>query len=512
MRSKQLKMGVVLSYASIAIGALITLFTNPIINNLMGKTELGISSVIIAVTDSLTLLQLGMGTAYIRFYARSLANKDRKSMARINGMFLKIYAFISLIAIILGVYLALNVQSFFKDPLTPEQLKRAKIAFLILTFNTAIYFPSTVFESNIAVNERFIFAKVVFILKQFINPLVMIPLIAFGIGSVGTAVATTFASLLCVGLNVWFCVKFLRFEVSFSKMDMDLFKEILFFTGFVFITVLVEKINWILDPILLGKFAPVEQVSVYNNADKLAQYFNTLAVTVSAVFAPTIHRMVAQKSTNKEITGLFIKVGRLSFVILSLVLTGFIFFGKSFIHYWVGAELRDYSNLIYYSVIILFVSKITPATQSLGIQVQQAKNMHKVPALIYLLTCIINIVATIPLTIKFGVIGAGLGTLISIIIGNAIILNIYYYYAIRLNTKRFWFNMLKLIPAMVPAILFGIIVNLVFPIKDFVFLLFGGVAYICIYFIGMIKIGFNKSEKQMVFNFSEKIFRKLLKI
>ncbi len=77
MQTSQKKMGVILSYASIAIGALITLFTNPLINNLMGKTELGISSVIISVTDTLTLLQMGMGTAYIRFYSRKKAYGDK---------------------------------------------------------------------------------------------------------------------------------------------------------------------------------------------------------------------------------------------------------------------------------------------------------------------------------------------------------------------------------------------------------------------------------------------------
>lgn len=512
MRSNQLKMGVMLSYLSIAIGALITLFTNPIINNLMGKTELGISSVIVAATDSLTLLQMGMGTAYIRFYSRSLANKDTKSMAKINGMFLKIYALMSIIALVLGIILTLNVQIFFKDPLTANQLSRAKIAFFILTINTAIYFPSTVFDSNITVNERFIFAKIIFILKQFINPLVMIPLIATGIGSVGTALATTIASIFCTVLNVWYCFRKLRFKVSFSKVSVQLFKDILTFTSFVFITVLVEKINWVLDPILLGKFAPVEQVSVYNNADKLAQYFNTLAVTVSAVFAPTIHRMVAQKRSNKDLSRLFIKVGRISFIILSLVLTGFIFFGKIFIHYWAGAELRDYSNLIYLTVILLFLSKLTPAIQSLGLQVQQAKNMHRVPAFIYLFTCILNVVFTIPLAINFGVIGAGLGTLISIIIGNAIILNMYYQKYIKLNVKLFWKQMIGLIPAMLPAIVFGIILSTLFNMKDFVICLFGGIAYVCIYFIGFILLGFNSDEKRMLQNTTEKIFRKILRI
>lgn len=512
MRSNQLKMGVILSYASIAIGALITLFTNPVINNLMGKTELGISSVIIAVTDSLTLLQMGMGTAYIRFYSRSLANKDKKGMAKINGMFLKIYLFMSLVALILGIILTLNIQVFFKDPLTTAQLNRARIALIILTINTAIYFPSTVFDSNIAVNERFIFAKIVFILKQFINPLVMIPLIATGIGSIGTALGTTVASVVCVLLNIWFCFTKLRFKVSFSKMDMSLFKDILTFTSFVFIVVLVEKVNWVLDPILLGKFAPVEQVSVYNNADKLAQYFNTLAVTVSAVFAPTIHRMVAQKRSNKELSNLFIKVGRLSFIILSLVLTGFIFMGKIFIHYWAGAELRDYTNMIYITVILLFLSKLTPAIQSLGLQVQQAKNMHKVPAFIYLGTCILNLIFTIPLTIKFGVVGAGMGTLLSVFIGNTIVLNMYYQKCIKLNVKLFWKNMFKLIPAMIPAIIFGIILSLMFDTKDLFVCIFGGIAYVCLYLIGMMLIGFNKDEKSMLQNNVEKILRKLLKI
>lgn len=498
MQTSQKKMGVILSYASIAIGALITLFTNPLINNLMGKTELGISSVIISVTDTLTLLQMGMGTAYIRFYSRKKAYGDKKGIAQLNGMFLKIYAVMSIISLILGAILVCNIQAFFNDPLTPDQLNRARIAFVILTINTAIYFPSTVFDSYINVNERFIFAKTIFILKQFINPLVMIPLIAMGWGSVGAAVGTTAAAVICTILNIRFCVRHLHFHVRFDPIDREFFGEIVRFTSFVFITVLVDKINWSLDPILLGKFTAVEQAGIYNNADKLGQYFNTLAVTVSAVFAPSIHRMVANHQSDKALTALFIRVGRLSFIMLSLVFTGFYFFGKIFIYYWAGAELRDSIDVIYTTVLILFAAKLTPAIQSLGLQVQQAKNMHKVPAFIYLGTSILNIIFTVPLCQKFGAIGAATGTLLSTLIGNLLILNIYYQRAIGLNVLRFWNRMLRLIPAMIPAILCGLVMRHFFDLNSLPVAVVCGIVFCAVYALGMWALGFNNYEMNMI--------------
>ena len=64
------------------------------------------------------------------------------------------------------------------------------------------------------------------------------------------------------------------------------------------------------------------------------------------MFTPRIHQLVQDNKDDKArlrtvLTELFVRVGRIQFLILSLVCTGIIFFGKPFIYFWAGPGYDD---------------------------------------------------------------------------------------------------------------------------------------------------------------------------
>lgn len=63
--------------------------------------------------------------------------------------------------------------------------------------------------------------------------------------------------------------------------------------------------------------------------------------------------------------------------------------------------------------------------------------MHKFRSILYVIIACFNIGISIPLSNYYGGIGAAIGTAISLIIGNIIIMNIYYHYKVHLNIIKF---------------------------------------------------------------------------
>ena len=59
--------------------------------------------------------------------------------------------------------------------------------------------------------------------------------------------------------------------------------------------------------------------------------------------------MVTNRCSDEEFQSLFLKIGRLQFYLLSLILSGFIVFGHSFLHYWVG----DGFDLVYIITLLI---------------------------------------------------------------------------------------------------------------------------------------------------------------
>ena len=67
---------------------------------------------------------------------------------------------------------------------------------------------------------------------------------------------------------------------------------------------------------------------------------------------------------------------------------------------------------------------------------------------------IINIFMTIPLAEKFGCVGAAMGTAISLVLANGIIMNVFYHKALKIDMLYFWKEIGKTLPGfLVPAIL-----------------------------------------------------------
>ena len=80
----------------------------------------------------------------------------------------------------------------------------------------------------------------------------------------------------------------------------------------------------------------------------------------------------------------------------------------------------------------------TPLIQNVGIEIQRAKNMHQFRSWLYLFMAAGNILINIPLVQNYGGFGAAIGTSLSYLIGNGLIMNIYYHQKIGLNMLYFW--------------------------------------------------------------------------
>ncbi|MPM92017.1 hypothetical protein SDC9_139151 [bioreactor metagenome] len=221
----------------------------------------------------------------------------------------------------------------------------------------------------------------------------------------------------------------------------------------------------------------------------------SISNSVSSVFLPRINIIVAEKEKmNSKLTQLFTKVARLQFLILMLILMCFIFLGPYFIRMWAGENYGE----AYTVALLLFTSEFVPLIQNLGIEIQRAKNMHKFRSVLYIVIALINLIISIPLCYKFGIVGCALGTALGQVIGNTIIMNIYYEKKIKLDMKYFWKNILKFLPALALPFAIGIIFTLFYGANNVWDFIFEAVILVTSYCISMWFLGINSFEKELI--------------
>jgi len=494
MKTNQLKSGVTLSYLSMILGYAISIIYTPIMLRLLGQSEYGLYNLVASVVSYLGLLNFGFGSAYMRYYYRYKVNEEEDNIAKLNGMFLIVFFIIGVIAIFAGIVLIINVNIIFGDKLTVGEISTAKILMIIMVFNMAVSFPASIFNSYIIANEEYIFQKILQMVKTIVNPLVMLPVLLMGYKSIGMIIVTTLLTVFVELSNVIFCFKKLNIRFIFRKFDFKLMKEMTIFSSYIFINMIIDQVNWNLDKFVIGRYRGTISVAIYGLAAQLNTYYISLSTAISSVFIPRVNRIVATSDDNQELTHLFTKIGRLQFLLLSLISSGLIFFGRPFINMWAGSEY-DGAYLI---ALLLIIPVTIPLIQNIGIEVQRAKNMHKFRSWIYLFIAIVNLFISIPLTKMYGGIGAAVGTTISLLIGNGIVMNLYYHKCVGLDMKYFWREILKFIPALfLPTVVGVIIVTFVDLYYKSTFL--GcGIIYIIIFSTSVWFLGMNKYEKDLI--------------
>lgn len=492
--SNERKRGAILSYLSIILSTVVQLVYTPLLIRMLGQSEYGLYSLVSSVIGYLTVLDLGFGNAIVVFTAKYRANKEYDKEKKLHGMFLVVFCVIGLIAGLLGLLLYFNVPLLFGKTMTDIELHKAKIMMLILSFNLAVTFPFSIYSSIITAYEKFTFQKVMSILNTLLKPVLMIPLLFLGYKSITMTAVITIVNIIVLLSNYFYCKKKLGVNIKFMGFDKKLFKTIFSYSFFIFLGVIVDKVNWSVDQFVLGAVSGTIAVSLYSVASQINTLFVNLSNAMSGVLLPKMSKMIAKKASDKEMTKEFIKVGRIQYLIIFLMASGFTLFGKKFIMAWAG---KDFVTS-YYIAVILILPLCVPLIQNLGISIMQAKNMHKFRSILLALIAVANIFISIPLAKVYGGIGSAIGTSLSLIIGNVIILNIYYHKKVGINVIEFWKSIIKMtIPMIIPIVAIVILMHFV-TLHGYVNLIVFGGIYTILYCLNCYFLVMNNYEKNMV--------------
>lgn len=492
--SKNRKLGTILSYVSIIVSTLIQLLYTPLLIKMLGQDEYGLYSLVSSIIGYLTVLDLGFGNAIIVYTAKYREQKLYEKEKQLHGMFLVIFCIIGIVAGILGLLLYFNVDYIFGNTMSNYELNKTKIMMLILSFNLIITFPFSIYSSIISAYEKFTFQKIMSIINTLLKPIIMIPLLFLGFKSITMTVVITIVNIIVMLSNYFYCKNKLNIKIKFYGFDKKIFKEIFTYSIFIFIAVIVDKINWSVDQFILGAVSGTTAVSLYAVASQLNTLFINLSTAISGVMLPKMSKMIANNATNDEITNEFIKVGRLQYFVVFLMVSGLVLFGKEFIITWAGKDFET----SYYIAIILIIPLSVPLIQNLGLSIMQAKNMHKFRSIMCAIIAIINIVISIPLAKYYGGIGSAIGTSISLIVGNIIIMNIYYQTKVGINIIKFWKQILRMLLISFFPIIIILILMCFIKLHGYIYLIVFGSIYTVIYFITSYFVIMNDYEKNMI--------------
>lgn len=462
--------------------------------HMLGQAEYGLYCLANSVISYLTLLSFGFGSTIIRYISKYRAEKNKEAVCRTFGFFLQLYIFLGILVFVVGLVISNNVEVIFRKGLTVAEIDKIHILIIIMAFNTALSFPMSVFSSIITSYERYVYRKLIDMISTIAAPIFNLVTLYMGFASIGMSIASTILQILMLPLNVIYCFKILKINPKFKRIPYSLIKEMLGFSFYVFLGTIVDMLFWSTDKVILGMLASSTAIAVYNIGGTFNNMVISLSTSISGVLTPKITGMVATDVSKEQFTELFIRIGRLQYFVIALIISGFSVFGQSFIQLWAGSEYAD----AYWIAILTMFPLCIPLIENTGLSIVIAQNKHKFRSIVYLIIAVLNVVSTYFVVPYLGGIGAALCSCIAYLVGQGVIMNIYYYRVTKINIPLFWKNIGRM--SIVPGsmLLLGIIMNKKIILNRWSLFLISVVIYSLIYCIIMYKFVLNHYEKDIV--------------
>lgn len=505
MPVNQLKAGVVLNYVVIFLNTVVGLLYTPYMLRMMGQSEYGLYSLVASVIAYLTVLDLGFGNAIVRYTAKFRAEKKTEEQYEMFGMFFLLYLVIGIVAFGIGLGLYFNVDTLFGNTMTAVELGRARIMMLLLVANLAFTFPMSIWGSIIQAYEDFVFQKSLNIIRIILNTVVMICLLHFGYKAVAMVVVQTIFNVLTLVINFIYCRRKLNIHIyfRFRHFHWGFLKEVAIYSFWIFLNAIMDRVYWSTGQFVLGAMVGTAAVAVFAIAIQLEGMYMQFSTAISSVFLPKVTAMVATNRSRKEISDLFIRTGRIQYIVLAYILSGFIIFGRQFIELWAGAGYSD----AYIISLLFFIPLTVPLIQNLGITILQARNEMRFRSVLYIIIALVSLAMQIVLTRFFGGIGCAMGVSGALVVGQILIMNVYYRRRQDLDIKTFWKEISKM--SIIPIVLIFssmLAIRHFFALDSWGKLILGIAAFSLVYIPLFFRFSMTDDERNLFISMFHKIF------
>jgi O-antigen/teichoic acid export membrane protein len=411
--------------------AVISFMLAPFLVQSLGKTAYGLWALILSFTGYFSLLDLGVRSSVGRFVARYLALDDNEKANRTVSTAFAILATGGLLAMLLTV--AVVVFLFDRFHVGPELAAGGRIALLLLGVNIAFSLPMGVFNSVLVALERFDVINAVTVVGELVRALLVVATVKLGYGLApiaGVMLLLSIAQYTAVAIFVRHYYPGLRGGLRF--IDRATFRNLFSFGVFRFIWILANQLIFYSDTVVIGLSLGASAVTYYAVAGSLMNTGRNFVSLVTDTFTAAASRMDATEDI-EGLQRLLIVGTRMALLIALPLCMGFFFLGRQFMILWIGPEFVASAVIL----AILTVPQIASMSQYTSSTVLGAMAKHRILAYTALAEGVANLVLSLILVRKFGLIGVAWGTVIPHLVTTVFIVPLYTVRIVGLSPREY---------------------------------------------------------------------------
>jgi O-antigen/teichoic acid export membrane protein len=412
--ARRLISGTAVKYVLLGINIVAGVFLLPFTIQHLGKDLYGLWMIAASMTAYLQLLDLGFGHSLVRHISEADAQSDQSRINELASTFFTIFA--ALGAAALGATMVMAFVALPRFPnLDSAQLAIAQSVLMILGGRVAVALPMSVFGAVATSRQAFARNGIIAIAVTLLQAAVTVLVLARGYGLVTLVASTTAIALLsyvAYAHTAYQVLPTLRLRPH-RYFRRERVREIATFGVYVFVINIAVQVGFNLDHLVIGAWLGTAAVAVYAVAFRLADYQRQLCNQFNGLLFPVLVRFGAAGDTTLLRTAVT-EATRLAFGLAAGVTLTLLLVGDGLVRTWVGP---GFEGAVWPLYALALTGVVLVSQQPLG-SLLMGTGRHRLVAGACIAESIGNLVLSIVLVQRYGLVGVAIGTMIPVLVVN----------------------------------------------------------------------------------------------
>jgi len=406
-KGRQTASGVIWNWIALASSFAVSFFLSPFIVHRLGTVLYGVWALVAGLTSYMSLMDLGLRGAIVRFVSRSHAQGDHENSSLTVSGALWLRQWISLGVILLSVLFSFLLTRFFQIPV--EAQSAARLAVILSGTGIAISLYLGVFGGVLTALHRFDLSSAVTLTQTALRAGGAIFVLWRGYGFLGLAVSDLCVLVLAYLAQTYFCFRiYPQLRIRLQYPGLEILRQFAGYSFWVFLLHIFAQVIYYTDNLVVGAVVSVAAVTFYSIGSSLIEYLRTIVASLTTTFLPLASRYQASGEF-AELRKLLQLGTRVAIAVALPVQVALFFRGQTFINLWMGPQYGLTSGRV---LQILLIAQLFTVANSTSMNVILGMAEHRRIAIWAGGEAVVNLILSILLARRIGIYGVAVGTVI----------------------------------------------------------------------------------------------------
>lgn len=445
---RKLTSGVLIGWSSTIVSIAIGVFMSPFLIHHLGEVGYGVWVLIQSTVSYMYILDLGLRTTVIRFSAEAHAREDHQEVSRVVSAALWIRVWTGSAILVIATTISLLLPHLFRVPAQYEFA--AQVALVLAGASLASTLCFSVFSAVLSGLGRFDVLGILDLARAIFTSFGLVPIILCGFGIAAMALWQFIVVLVINLATLLLCFRvYPELKCRFERPHRAILASLWSLSLYVLIYNGGGQLILYTDNLVAGAFVAAAAVSYYAVAGKMMEYVRLIAISILQYIMPLASSFSA-RNQHERLQQLHLRGSQAVLLVTYPILITLFLRGDTLLRLWIGAKFAaETAEILRVLTVALMLMLGNANINGMTLALDRQRTL----ALVTIGEGLANLVISIVLVHRMGIIGVAVGTLIPTAVTSLLFWPHYLCRLLRISTVKYILHgWLRPVAAMIPFV------------------------------------------------------------